>query len=189
MIFILVILAAGIFALSYFFKPSRLELTPHMVILKVGEKDANYPYTVMKKETKHFSNLNVTQYIIESQGDNLIYEEAVAEGLYEFNSNPHYLLSKIFDLQDSTSLFVKNGLEALQLQLKDGTKLNLFMLQQDGSILRLLYGMSDEAFEEKVKKLTGKTIQKQGATPLKAPITQWSEKVNGIDGVLSSTDH
>jgi len=188
-ILILLIVGAGIFALNHFYKPSRLELTPHMIILKVGKKDANYPYTVMKKEVKTFSNLTIKQYTIDYKDEKLIYEEAQADGLYEFSANPHALISKLFDIQSLETVFIKNGLEALQLELKSGERINLFALQQDGQQLRLLYGMSDVAFGEKVQKLVGKTPKPWNPTPLKHPITHWSDKVNEFDSILTSTDH
>ncbi len=160
-----------------------------MIILKVGAKDANYPYSVMKKDTKIFGNLKVKQYTIDYEQEKLIYEEAVADGLYEFNANPRSLISKLFDIQDIGSIFVKNGLEALRLTLKSGEKINLFMLQQDSNELRFLYGMSDRSFSEKIEKLTGKIIEPFSSTTLSQPITLWSNKVNEMDGILSSIDH
>ncbi len=188
-ILILVILAAGIFALSYFYKPSRLELTPHMIILKVGAKDANYPYSVIKKESKTFGNLKLKQYTIEYENEKLIFEEAMVDGLYEFNANPRSLISKLFDIENIHSIFVKNGLEALRLTLKSGERINLFMLQQDSNELRLLYGMSDKSFSEKVEKLVGKTLESFNASPIDQAVTLWSNKVNDMDGVLNSIDH
>jgi hypothetical protein len=188
-IIILVILAVVIFALTLFYKPSRLELTPNMVILKVGTKDFNFPYGEIRKDSKNFSNIDVIQYRLTSSEETMIFESATITGLYEFSYNPKEIIFKLFDVKESQSIFSKNGLEALQLTLKNNQKINMFVAQQDSQELQLFYGISDNAFSKSVEHLVGR-----GVVPLKSsapsePLSRWSTKVNDMDGIISSIDH
>jgi len=187
---ILVVLAVGIFILAYFYKPSKLELKDNEIVLQVGMKECTYPYSVMNEDVKKFSNLEVTQYTLNSGDEILIYEKAEVEGLYEFNSNPKEIITKLFDAKLVKTIFTKKGLGAFVLTLSNGDKVNLFVLQTDAKEIKLLYGMSDKVFSENIEKLTGKKVElkNDSVSPAK-PITLWSDKVNNIDGIIVSTDH
>jgi hypothetical protein len=187
---ILVVLAMGIFILAYFYKPSELKLKDNEILLQVGMQEYSYPYSLMNKDTKNFSNLEVTQYTLNSGDEILIYEKAEVEGLYEFNSNPKEIITKLFDAKLVKTVFEKNGLGAFVLTLSNGDKMNLFVLQTDSKEMKLFYGMSDKLFSENIEKLTGKKVElkNDGISPAK-PITLWSDKVNNIDGIIVSTDH
>ena len=188
-IIILVILAVVIFALSYFYKQSRLELRPNMVTLKVGVQDFNLSYSDKKEESQKFSNVEIKQYSLKSGDEKLFFELATIEGLYEFNYNPKEIITKLFDAKKINSIFTKNGLEALQLTLSDNQRVNMFMLQTDNKELRLFYGLSDKTFSQIVEKLVGQKVEPIEASKLTKPISLWSTKVNDIDGLISSIDY
>lgn len=188
-IIILVILAAAIFALTFFYKPSRLELTPNMVILKVGTQDVNFPYGEIKKDSKSFSNVDVIQYTLTDSDEKFIFESATIEGLYEFSDAPKKIVSKLFDVKESQSIFSKNGLEALQLTLADNQKINIFVAQQNSKELQLFYGMSDSAFSKSMEKLIGRGVVPIEASSPTKPLSQWSIEKNEMDGIVSSIDH
>ena len=188
-IIILIILASIIYALTYFYKQSKLELTPNMVTLKVETNDFNFPYSKRKKESQIFSNVDVEQYILTSGEERLFFEQATIKGLYEFNYSPKEIINRLFNVKESNSIFTKNGLEALQLTLPNNQKINMFMLQNDNKELRLFYGLSDKAFSKSIEKLVGKKVSPIEATKLTKPISLWSTKVNNIDGIISSIDY
>ena len=188
-IIILIILAVIIYALTYSYKQSKLELIPNMVILNVGTEDFNFPYSEIKKESQKFSNVDIKQYILKSGDEKLFFELATIKGLYEFNDNPKEIINKLFDVKKRNSIFTKNGLEALQLTLPNNQKINMFMLQNDNKELRLFYGLSDKAFSQSIEKLVGKKVVPIKASKLTKPISLWSTKVNDIDGVISSIDY
>jgi len=188
-IIILVVLAVGILALVLFYKKSSFELTLNSLILKTQQNGIVYPYQKIRRDSKNFSNLKVNQYSLTSDGEEIIYEIAEVDDLYEFNDNQKSIISKLFDIKQSRSLFENKGLEALQLTLSDGKILNLFFVQTDSQKIEFLYGLSDKLFAKSMKQLSGKEIGESGAVVLSKPITKWSDKVNGIDGVISSIDH
>ncbi len=188
-IIILIILASVIYALTYFYKQSELELKPNMVTIKVETNNFNFPYSNKKKESQIFSNINIEQYILTSGEEKLFFELATVKGLYEFNYNPKEIINKLFDVKKRNSIFTKNGLEALQLTLPNNQKINMFMLQNDNKELRLFYGLSDKAFSKSIEKLVGKEVMPIKASKLTKPISLWSTKVNDIDGVISSIDY
>jgi lysophospholipase L1-like esterase len=183
---ILVVLAAGIFVLSYFYKPSRLELTSKMVIIKAGANDCNYPYRVIKRDRENFSNLILKEYMIESGEEQLIFEIATVEGLYELDNNLQRVILELFDAKRTHTLFAKNGLEALQIELKDHRYINLFVLFNDSKEIRLLYGMSQQAFAKNLKSLLGEERELLNSVTATKPLTHWREKV---DMLISSIDH
>jgi len=186
---ILVILAAGIFAFSYFYKPSRLELTSNMIILKAGMEDYNYPYSVIKKDTKEFSNVHIEQYSLQNETEKFIFEKAEVDGLYEFNNNSKEVISKLFNAKNMNSLFEKNGLEALQLTLADDKRINLFALISDSNQLNLLYGVSDTLFSKTIEKLAKKKAEPINGNFATKPLTLWSSEINDMNGVIGSIDH
>lgn len=188
-IIILVVLAVGILALVLFYKASSFELTLNSLILKTQRDGVVYPYQKIRRDIKTLSNVKINQYSLTTDGEDIIYEIAEVDGLYEFNDNPKIIVSKIFDAKDSRSLFANNGLEALQLTLSDGRVLNLFMVQTDSKKIEFLYGLSDKLFAKSVKQLSGKSVEVIGAVVLSKPLTKWSEEITGIDGVISSIDH
>jgi len=188
-ILILVVLAVGILALVLFYKASSFELTLNSLILKTQRDGVVYPYQKIRRDIKTLSNVKINQYSLTTDGEDIIYEIAEVDGLYEFNDNPKIIVSKIFDAKDSRSLFANNGLEALQLTLSDGRVLNLFMVQTDSKKIEFLYGLSDKLFAKSVKQLSGKSVEVIGAVVLSKPLTKWSEEITGIDGVISSIDH
>ena len=186
---ILIILASIIYALTYFYKQSKLELTPNMVTIKVETNNFNFPYSKIEKESQIFSNVDVQQYILTSKEEKLFFELATVKGLYEFNYNSKEIINKLFDVKKRNSIFTKNGLEALQLTLANNQKINMFMLQNDNKELRLFYGLSDKAFSKSIEKLVGKKVVPIEASKLTKPISLWSTKVNDIDGIISSIDY
>ena len=188
-IIILVVLAVAILALVLFYKQSSFDLTSNSLILKTQKERIVYPYQKIKRNTQKLSNIKVTQYTLTSNGEDIIYEMAEVDDLYEFNGNPKAIISKLFDAKQSRSLFEKKGLESLQLTLSDGKILNLFVVQTDSQKIELLYGLSDKLFAKSMKQLSGEALGVSGAVVLSEPLTKWSEKLNGIDEIIGSIDY
>ena len=188
-IIILIILAVVIYAFSYFYKQSKLDLTPNMVTIKVEMQDVNISYDDIKENILKFSNVEIKQYSLKHNDEKLFFEVAIIDGLYEFNYNPKEIIDKLFNVKKRNLVFSKNGLEALQLTLSDNQRVNMFMLQTDNKELRLFYGLSDELFSQVVEKLVGQKVKPIDASKLTKPISLWSTKVNDIDGLISSIDY
>ncbi len=188
-IIILIILAVVIYAFSYFYKQSKLDLTPNMVTIKVEMQDVNISYDDIKENILKFSNVEIKQYSLKRNNEKLFFEVAIIDGLYEFNYNPKEIIDKLFNVKKRNLVFSKNGLEALQLTLSDNQRVNMFMLQIDNKELRLFYGLSDELFSKVVEKLVGQKVKPIDASKLTKPISLWSTKVNDIDGLISSIDY
>ncbi len=188
-IIILIILAVVIYAFSYFYKQSKLDLTPNMVTIKVEMQDVNISYDDIKENILKFSNVEIKQYSLKRNNEKLFFEVAIIDGLYEFNYNPKEIIDKLFNVKKRNLVFSKNGLEALQLTLSDNQRVNMFMLQTDNKELRLFYGLSDELFSQVVEKLVGQKVKPIDASKLTKPISLWSTKVNDIDGLISSIDY
>ena len=188
-IIILIILAVVIYAFSYFYKQSKLDLTPNMVTIKVEMQDVNISYDDIKENILKFSNVEIKQYSLKHNNEKLFFEVAIIDGLYEFNYNPKEIIDKLFNVKKRNLVFSKNGLEALQLTLSDNQRVNMFMLQIDNKELRLFYGLSDELFSKVVEKLVGQKVKPIDASKLTKPISLWSTKVNDIDGLISSIDY
>ena len=188
-IIILLLLSLGILALVLYYKQSSFNLSADSLAISSKQKSVTLPYKEIKKSTKNFSNVNVTQRTLISENNKLIYEVATINGLYEFSGSPSDIISKLFSAKDIKKVWSYRGLEALQLTLADNQKINLLYLQTDSKKIELLYGLSNELFLKTLKELSEESIKLEETTTPTEPLTKWSVEVNDVDGIISSIDH
>ena len=186
---ILLLVSLGILALVLYYKQSSFEFTTNSLILKSKQNKVIFPYKEIKKIKKNFSNIDITQYILISNDNTLIYEMANINGLYEFSGSPSDIILKLFEAKNIKKEWSYRGLEALQLTLVNNQKINLYYLQTDNKKIELLYGLSNQLFINSIGKFSGKTIKLEKSTSLIEPLTKWSVKLNDIDGIISSIDY
>ena len=113
---------------------------------------------VLDVKSLNFKDLFVTiKKVQNSSGKTLFYEQANTELNFEFNFGGLYTVMYIFDnTQKYDEVYRENNLRFVQLNLKNGTYLNLIIQASDMQSYSFIYGFSNEDFLNIVKSLKTK---------------------------------
>jgi hypothetical protein len=191
-IIILTVFALAIFLLNRYYQQSSLNFKDEVVVLEVKGKKVKLKPTSIKVDNEHFSNVDIVQKELIIEGQKNYYEEATTEGLYEFNHNIKKIIDVLFDSQKVQNIFSIHSLHAMQVIIKNGEVINLFVTDNDTKEFHLLYGLSNKVFRSTILALTGTDkfgFELDDAVELNEAKTQWTVLNNDINGIISSIDY
>jgi len=189
---ILVLLFAVAFLINIYYKKSSIKLVNNQVILNVKDKTVLLDYSLKKSDKITFSNLNIVQKKLNLKENSVFLELATVDSLYEFNSKSENIVKVIFEAKEINKIFSINGLTAMEVVLKNGKVMNLFVEDNDMTNLTFFYGLPTDTFRKTVERLQGieaKLLYQNSIEPLHNPATHWSVEHNDIDGVIQAIDY
>jgi len=189
-VIVALIVVAIALLLNHYYLASSLELLSNGIKFKVKNSEYILPYQTRTNESFLASVVNVKRSKLINDQEQFYIEIANIESLYEFAKTPEQIACTLLECKDSRIVFSINGLQAIELIDEEGRVVNLFALQHESKSLVLLYGLSNQTFAQIIKHLSRKEIKSQGNSyRLSKPLTNWSIKHLGIDGVIGSIDH
>ncbi len=191
-IIILLVFVLAIVLLNRYYQQSLLKFKDDVVMLEVKGKKVDLKPTSIKSTTEHFSNVDVLQKELTVEKTKIYFEVATIEGLYEFNHNIEEIIRVLFGTKKVQKVFSVNELHAMQVTIKSGEVINLFVTDNDTKEFHLFYGLSNEIFRSTILTLTG--IDKFGfelsdASELNDIMTKWTVLNNDFNGIIGSIDY
>ena len=191
-ILILLVLLAAAFLISVYYKKSSIKLENNRVVLNVKDKSVFLDYNLKKSENLTFSNLNIVQKELNLKGKIAFLEVATADALYQFSGKTEFVVKTVFEAKKMNRIFSINGLEAIEVVLKNDKVLNLFVDDNDMKELTFFYGLPTDIFIKTVERLQGreaKLLYQENIEALANAKSHWSVVHNDIDGVMESIDY
>ena len=191
-ILILLIFGLAIYLLSHFYKQSSMSLKEQSVLLttKEGSEMLSYKKSSTKKES--FSNVTIEKTTLTNGTEHAFYEVAQIDGLYEFNNDIEKIITLLFEAEEVHTHMSLNELKMMQLTLKDGRAVNLFVMDNDNKKIEFFYGLSsDQAMDilQKINKGITINLMLIKSDNLNESITEWSVLNNDFKGIISSIDY
>ena len=191
-ILILLILGFAIYFLNLYYQQSSMHLKEQTVQLTTKEGSYQLTYEKRTSKSENFSNLSIEETILtDHRGENAFYEVATIEGLYQFNSDIKTLITTLFGAKQIKLHFALNELKMMQLTLKSGERINLFVMDNDNKKIELFYGVSSEKAMEIVRKISKNTqnLTLEKSDTLTKSMTQWSVLHNNFGEIIESIDY
>jgi len=136
------------------------------------------------------TNINVMQHKL-SNGS--YFEVATVDALYEFNSDITGILKAIFQAEKLETIFLKRGVSAMQVTLKNSQVINLFVENTDSKELKIYYGVSYDEFLPIIKQVAKndfKPLPVGGLLELPSSMTNWESAIRDFNTeIIVSMDH
>lgn len=183
--FILTLLA--LFTFSGCFTSSLSMNSKKELVFNYNTNEMLLSSRVISSELLNFKDLYVNRYKLEDEnGRTIFYEVAKTTMSYEFNYGGLYTTMYIFDdSKKYESVYEKNNLSLVQIELKDASYLNLIIQASSSHIYTFAYGFSNAEFLQianrviendslKLKELKHDAITFTPSDPAKS---NWSDEV------------
>ena len=135
-------------------KMSDLSYQKGHLTLQVDDKHLHIDGRPTYRQTNSFGNLYLTQEMLKlKNGNQLAYERATTDPLYEFNLTPLQTIKVIFNARRVNVIYYKSSFHLVQLILWDGSALNVAMEQFDDQRLTFVYGMPTSQMRKLLREL------------------------------------
>ncbi len=120
------------------------------LILKYNNDSVLLANKILEKSSLNYKDLFVDIYKLKNDKNRvLFYEKAQTTLEFEFNFGALYSVMYIFDYSRKyTDIYKRNNLRFVQLQLKNGTAVNVLIQASDTQFITYVYGFSNEEFME-----------------------------------------
>ena len=161
-----------------------------LLTTKEGSTTLSYEKSLIQKE--QFSNVAIEKTTLLNGTRRCFYEVAKIEGLYEFNTNIEKIITLLFDAKEIHTHMAMNELKMMQLTLKGGKRINLFVRDNDNKKIEFFYGLSsDKAMDimQKIFKDITINLMLAKSDSLNESLTKWTILHNDFEGIISSTDY
>ncbi len=164
--------------------------------LTYGKEKLSARGLTLDRKSDSYPELELHQRIIELDDNSLIvYEEVETDEKYQFQHATQNSIKMIFDAKKLTLLYQRNNLYFVQLELKDGTYLNVIAQQSDMQSFTQLYGFSNMQMKKIIKTISkeDKKITFNDNVVIfehfeGSYISKWSTKLIAIDGLMTLSD-
>ena len=135
-------------------RTSDISYQQGLLSIQVDREYIHVKGTTVAKKSDNFGNLFLVRKVIRlASGENVVYESARTDDLYEFNLPFMKTIMIVFDARDAVTVYMKSNLRLIQLVLADGSILNMAVEQFDDQRLAFVYGMSNHSFRKMLKEL------------------------------------
>jgi hypothetical protein len=142
-------------------KISDLSYQKGLLSIQVDDKHLRIDGRPSYRHTDNFGNLYLEQEMLRlKNGDQVAYERATTDPLYEFNLIPIQTIKVVFNARKVNVIYFKSSFYLAQLILWNGSVLNLAMEQFDDQRLTFIYGMPTSQMRKLLRELDPQATQK-----------------------------
>lgn len=141
-------------------KMSDLSYQKGHLSIQVNDKHLQISGRPTFRHTDSFGNLYLTQEMLRlKNGNQVAYERASTDLLYEFNLTPVQTIKALFHARSVNVIYFQSSFYLAQLILWDGGVLNLAMEQFDDQRLTFVYGMPTSQMRKLLRELDAPDVQ------------------------------